>query len=194
MITYTDFQFAAAPGTSFAWIQSALKCAQCAVVSGNPFQVHQPFPSEDYSIPRLTCVRHPEAWLTAIYNEGRGLSISGVSGVTELCRLAKSCDSLIEFVEDIILKHPGAVGKAFSIYRATSVIREEDLPWSLVGFLSLAGDLPEGTLHQIVSLPIAGRGENKMRVIKRQPEELPLRLYRRLMDSEEEYCDRYEYH
>lgn len=193
MITYSDFQFATAPGTSHAWILEAIKCAQYPVQMGNSFQVHQPFP-EDYLFHRLTCVRHPEAWLSAVYNDGRGLSVSGATPVTELCKLAKSCDSFAEFVEDIILKYPGAVGKSFSIYRATSVIREEDLPWSLIGFLSLMKEVPEGTFHQIVSLPIPGRGENKMRVLKRQPEELSLKLYRRLMDSESDYCDRYEYY
>ena len=193
MIIYSDFQFAAAPGTSYSWVQSALKCAQYAVVSGNSFQVHQPFP-EEYTVPRLTCVRHPEAWLHAVYNEGRGLSVTGATPVAELCKLAKRCDCFIEFIEDVIIKLPGAVGNSFSIYRATSAIREEDLPWSLIGFLTLLREVPEGTFHRIVSLPIPGRGENKMRALKRQPEELPLRLYRRLMNSEVEYCDRYEYH
>ena len=193
MILYDDFQFAAAPGTSFVWIQNALKFAQCSIVSGNSFQIHQLFP-EEYTVARLSCVRHPEAWLKAIYNEGLGLSTSGVTVVADLCKLAKTCDSFGEFVEDIVLKFPGSVGNAFSVYRATSVIREEDLPWSLIGFLSLLKDIPEGTLHRIVSLPIPGRDENKMRALKRQPEELSLKLYRRLMDSEEEYCDRYEYH
>lgn len=193
MIQYTDFQFAAAPGTSYFWILNAVKSAQYSVVEGNSFQVHQPFP-EEYTIPRLTCVRHPEAWLHTIWNEGRGLSVSGRPEVEVLCHLAKSCESFAEFVEDIIIKFPGSVDRAFSIYRATSVIREEDLPWGLIGFLSLIKDIPEGTLSRIVSMPIPGRGENKMRVLKRQPEDLPLRLYRRLMDSESEFCDRYEYH
>lgn len=114
--------------------------------------------------------------------------------VATLSDLAKECDSFIEFVEDIILRFPAAVERSFSIYRATSVIREEDLPWAVIGFLALIKEIPEGTFHQIVSLPIPGKNENRMRSIKRQPEELPLRLYRRLMDSEAEFCDRYEYH
>ena len=193
MITYNGFQFAAAPGTSHHWVQQALKCAQYEVVSGNAFQVHQLFP-EEYTMARLTCVRHPEAWLKVIYNEGRGLSISGVSMVASLSDMAKDCGSFLEFVDDILIRSPGVVGRCFSAYRATSVIREEDLPYSLLGFLTLIDEVPEGPFHRIVSLPVPGRNANKMRVLARQPEELPLKLYRRLMDSEGDFCDIYEYH
>lgn len=194
MITYDDFQFAAPPGTSHEWVMRALKCAQCEIHEGNSFQVYHPF-SEEYLCARLSCVRHPETWLKSIYNEGRGLVLCGGGGEVQLLSdLAKVCDSFEEYVEDVILKHTSIVGRVFSSYRATSVIREEDLPWSLIGFLQLIKTIPEGPLSQIISLPIPGRQKNKMRVTKKQPDELPLRLYRRLMDSEGEFCDRYEYY
>lgn len=189
MIDYGAFQFASPPRTSTTWIRHALLKTGHQIVDGNSFTAHGNF-LENYTTPRLSCARHPENWLKSIYVGLEGGVVSGPKEVVDVCQLAKISDSFVGFVSSVV-EQPGLVGKAFAVYRATSVIKVEDLPYSLIAFLLLFGELSPGTQSQIVTQGLLNKSKPKKRM---ELLDLPLGLRRKLMAAEEEYCDRYEYY
>jgi hypothetical protein len=193
MIDYGLFKYAAPPRTASTWVQHALSKTRHEVLHGNTFAVHIPF-SPGYEVPRLSTVRHPVEWLLSYwYSVGTGV-VSGCDELRELAQVARRSSTLVEFLLNVAEDQPGIVGRIFGQYMATSVIRVEDLPYGLISFLQLVGDVPPTIQEQIIRVPRKNtKPPTKGRQAVLDPNDLPQHVWRKIMRAEEELSDRYEY-
>lgn len=193
MIQYSQFCFASAPRTASTWVQHATKLTPYDLVSGNTFSVHRPFVG-DYTVPRLSMVRHPLDWLLSYwYAIGSGI-LQTSDSLKDIGLIARRCSSPSEFVQAVADEKPGIVGRVFSGYEATSMCRVEDLPYSYIAFLMTIGPVSSGLQEQIVKCPVVNKKTTKHNREPIDVMDLPKHTRRALLSAEAEYCDRFEYY
>lgn len=128
MIRYPDFDFASPPRTGTTWFVQA--CAFTPLGERSRGQVH--LPHDDSPTLKITHVRHPCDWLASYFQiiHGSYLDVPSVDAFRFL-----DFGSFSLFIKSYLRMMPGAVGRMFKTYRATSYIRLEDEPFGLLDLL-----------------------------------------------------------
>lgn len=180
MINYERFHFASPPRTATTWFAHA--AVACGLGPPN-FAKHEPPPKGWHGF-LVTFVRHPVNWSVSVYTALRGGMI-GVPAVDAVADVARTSRDVYEFLEQIA-QRPGIIERAFAAYRASSVMRVEDLPWNVVEFFLSVG-VPDNKARGIVDIP-------RQNALKRDAlSNIPRRYRAMICESEKEFCERYEY-
>ena len=180
MIDCKMFQYAAAPRTGSCWMFDAL--SRAGLATGTRVNLHQP-PADDYRGLLLTVVRNPADWLASYYYEINGGYV-GVPEVDVFAEYAKQATCDADFGLSVANNLPGKVAAMFDHYRASTVLRLEDMPWSLAGFLRMFK--PREDLSWLRDLPPIN--------FRKQRTFFSDIVRNRIMAAEEEFCERYEYY
>jgi len=179
MIDYGEFQFACPPRTGSLWFIEA--CKLTGLGYGTIEEAHELFPSNRNGCSiRVSLVRHPCDWLASCFS-----TISAGNGKGYLAQFyALDRASFDSFVRSYLLTFPGFIGKLFSMYKSDTCMRLEDMPWAFMEFVETFGvsynnaRLCKNLRKQNVSGSIIKW--NKL-------------LREKVMNSESDFCDRYEY-
>jgi hypothetical protein len=136
MIRFERFAFAVPPCVAGRWF--LLGCEFAGLSVGNKGALHVP-PPENYQGLMLSIVRHPLSWLAAYYKHQTRIGYECPLGVPAYDALYEdwrdSHGRLLLFLDLYLDRHPGAVTRIFDAYRASTVMRYEDLPHCAVEFM-----------------------------------------------------------
>ena len=185
MIDYGQFQFASLPRTATTWFMRA--CYISNLGDKQHTEVHVP-PNEQQSF-LLTIVRHPYTWLNSYYREIRGGFINHPE-VDELVPIVRDSVVFEDFLRKYVNRKPGHIWKMIKAYRASTVIRMEDLPWSAVDFF-ITLDVNPVLRKEVVQLePMNKRGPFLYDDIERKRKK---RLRKLVCDAEPDLCNYFDY-
>lgn len=123
MITFNKFAFASPPRTGTTWFMKTANAAGFG--EGFKAYVHIPPPS-DYGGFMVSIVRHPYDWLSSVYHELQGGKI-GVPVFDAISECALGAKTFREFIDRLPENSLPAV---FDAYRASTILRLEDMPWA----------------------------------------------------------------
>lgn len=179
MIDYKLFQFASAPLTGVDWI---IRAAQLSGLGpGFSAIAVKGFGECNGSSIRLSSVRNPCDWLAACWEFLKNHDRPYGRSLLPFSKLKN--ETFEQFVGDYLKEFPGWISKIQSSYRANVCLRYEDLPWSFVEFGSSVG-IEEEMLDNV-----------KRWMSRPQPSFVEWNdLRSRLLESEEEFCERYDYY
>jgi hypothetical protein len=173
--------FCSPPRTGSTWFLNAVAASGLNMLDGGSKDKHSigVFNQSDF---RVTLVRHPYNWLRSYYFSIAG----GHVGVPLLDNifpvLYRETGSFSKFINVIVTDFPGLVCRVFDAYKASTIMRLEDMPWAAVLFM-----------RQInAPNPVGPRAIGKLNGTKELPP-VDEKLRYLLSRSEEEFCDRYEY-
>jgi len=180
MLEYDGFGFASPPRTGTAWFVNA--CALAGLGEKSRALSHTP-PPQIYSGVVVCIIRHPLDWLVSYYMALTGGSI-GVTCVDQFVPAAKSCDTVERFLKHVAYKMPGSVGSMFKGYRATTMFKLEDLPYSALDFL-----IPLSRRVDRDRIMCEGRmnARNGRGILHREM------WYKLITESEKEFCKEFDY-
>jgi len=175
MIDYGSFQFAAPAFSGVDWFVNA--CEAVGLGATSVYQAEAPFTSVDSKL-RISLVRHPCSILEDCYTAlVDGKPLQAWEPLSDLVT-----DDFESFVWDYLKYKRGFISGVFGTYQAGSVMRAEDMPWAAMEFFDSLGI---EDLHPL-DLPLSNYT-------------LRPRMYwmsslrRKVMEAEEEFCDRCEY-
>ena len=180
MVTYKRFAFASPPRTATTWFLQAV--SEIGLGEGSKTKVHLP-PPNDWNGYLVSFIRHPFDWLCSYYTALSGGHV-GVPAVDQFSAAAKRCDNAGQFIKWVAMSNPGAVGRMFKSYRASTILRVEDLPWCALEFFESVG-ADKKKIKEVASLP----PHNTTKVLPI----LPKKIKRMIMESEQDFCLEYDY-
>lgn len=181
MIDYGTFQFAAPPRTGTTWFLKS--CSMVGLGRGDKAHVHSPSPPNVTRL-NVSLIRHPYDWLCSYYHALKGGS-TGVTDVDTLTPLVRNTKDFSSFIHWYTKSHSGTVSRMFDSYNADTVMKTEELKWSVVEFfdsLNIRGKLLEG----VKNLPPQNVGTNR-------PIKINLKLREKICEAESSFCNRYDY-
>lgn len=181
MIRYEQFDFAAPPRTGTTWFLDA--ATRIGLGEKSKFAIHKLFPEKERHVQRMyiSMVRHPVDWLMSYYHEIHPGSIQ--VDVVDIFQGIQANDPC-EFMEKVVDQIPGSVGSMFSAYKADSVLRLEDLPWCALSLFETVG-VKQRVAQMCNVLPKQNVSQKHFNI--------PDVLRRRVMESEADFCERYDY-
>jgi hypothetical protein len=177
MIDLGPFFYAAPPRCGTTWVINA--AVAVGLKEGFKATVHLPPENSTKKKLLITTVRHPCDWLVSYWTS----IYPGKIGVPAVDRFADLPIDFDDFIRLYLTRMPGYVSKMFLIYRADSYIRLEDLPQA---FHDVLGSYDIEQRDRCLTIP----KQNFNR------KEFPLwnpSLYDRVLDSEAEAMERFEY-
>lgn len=182
MIDYGRFAYAAAPRTGTTFFLKA--CWIAGFGEGTKVRVHEP-PRTDWNGFILTTVRHPYYWLMSFYNTiaGGKIGIEAVDRFSDISRQSKDASHFIRRCAD----DPGCVGRMFDTYRASSVLKVEDMPWAAIETFTLCKKVSNEAVEEIRHMGPQNRGFYQHPNSSQELKEL-------IVESEKDFCERYEYY
>lgn len=179
-VEYPKFHFAAIPRTGSTWFLAA--CRAAGIGEGAKSKVHIPFPERGATL-RVSMVRDPADWIrsyyTAIYPGKTGIPI--IDALASDRSLAKFDD----YVRWYLHTMPGQYGRIFDSYDADITLRIEDAPWCFIEFADTFKTLTQYQVDCVRNLTKINPSKKKSTWNKK--------LRKKMLESEEELCDRYEY-
>ena len=192
MIQYPKFKFAfaAPPRTATTWFLKA--CSDLEIGHGTKTNLHIP-PPEGWDGYLISLVRHPYDWLASYYLALEG-GVIGVQCVDTFAIYARTCmhgclymkGGVYNFIKTCVNDRPGKIGEMFDAYRASTVIKMEDLPWAAVEFFASLG-IKRRKLKVIQNM----NPQNSRKGHPHIPDE---KLRKSVVRSERDFCERYEYY
>lgn len=186
MISYGRFEFASPPRTATTWF---LKAADLAGLGGaSKASVHIP-PKKDQGARLVSIVRHPYRWLSSYFHAIGG----GIIGIPEIDFFGDLVRKTKSRYHDFIFacaENPGCVKRMFDAYPAFTVMRVEDLPWAAIEFFESV--VPEYKFTKIHKNSIAQLPKQNQHEI--QGIDLTGELTKTIIESEAEFCEKYEYY
>jgi len=171
MIRFNLFDFAAPPLTAIQWFNSTV--INKGVIFEGSQNASALFPENDDSRKfRVSLVSNPCAWLSSFYVSAKKVASPAVYPFIRF-RL----DCIDQFIQDYLQIIPGGVGDLFSMYKADSCLRVEDLPWALDELLTTL-EVPHDNLYKPVP---------------QQVNLIPRQLHAKVIEAERDFCERYDY-
>ena len=182
MIKFDGFALAIPRRAAAGWMLNAfIQAGAVARVYYEP--IYQP-PNIGFGGYVLGCVRHPYRWLRSYFD-----SVIELTGVPEIDVFMgdkeESKGNFVEFIGLATGRHAGGVGRMFGVYRTSTVVRTEDLPWAAVEFLESVG-APRP--RSVVSLRPSHATIRRM-----DDPKIDAELRRQVFRAESEFCEQYEY-
>jgi len=195
MLNYGHFLFAPPPRTGSTWFRLAAEVCQIPnAIWGrgfDPIQLHKPFerafedrpdqpPSQAYDV-RVSLVRHPADWIVSYYSSILSARLGLVSDALAPLMVAENFDAFMELVVD---REPGIVGRVFNQYDANARLRTDRLNEDFEAF-ALARGAPRDQAANARNLPPENlsnyvRGGNEPGPIRWDP-----RRRQRFLDTEQ---------
>ena len=179
MIHYDQFSFGAPPRSATSWFIKA--CTEVGLPDKPEDFVHNIPTKVEEKRYIVSTVRHPYDWLRSYFHAVKNMQIKPIYPFENHIHAATHND----FVRRVVLNDPGHICKLFDAYKASTVIRLEDLPWAAVGFFQTLG-ISRHKSEECRSLP-------KLNVGRNQIEKTDKYLRRMLVESEKDFCERYDY-
>lgn len=179
MIDYGHFCYAAPPRTGVLWFIRACDASGVKPAEyDNRACVEPPHGNGRFTV---TVVRNPYDWLVSYYHAYRG-GPTGIPVVDQFAGLARQAGDVGRFVQLVARHKPGSVGGMFDAYRATSVVRLEDMPWALIELLASFG------VDAVAAEYLA-----PCNVYQGLPHRPDKRIRAELLAAEADFCGRYNY-
>jgi len=186
MIDYKKFVFAAAPYTGVYWFSQAAQLVAFENAAANIAtreDAYHLFPEERNDTLRVSLVRHPCMWLTALYRSS--WNVAKLKFLPEFLNLNTN-QNFDDFVVEVIDTIPGAIGRLFFSYKADTYLRSEDYPDN---FVELARSLEVN--HQFFENPFFSNPINKYGYYESM---WKTNIWNRLIASERELCEHFDYY
>ncbi len=182
MIKYKDFFFAAPPKTGSTWFIKC--CSECGLGDAQKATLHEP-PSIIWSGFLVSTVRHPYDWLVSYYLSLKG-GMTGIYDVDVLAQYARTSLDVDEFIHKYLMYCPGAVGRIFDRYMATTVLRLEDFPWNTIEFFESIGVKPDIAM-KVKNITAQNARKGHVHIVNKYNK-------KRVLNAEKSICERYEYY
>jgi len=175
MIDYKLFQYAAPPLCGVDWFVKAVQL--CGFGPGFVARAYEGF-REVGDGPRVSTVRHPEAWLRLLYKAAKEKELVKIH---EFEVDVRGIDSFESFYRCYLRERPGWISRLYNFYEAEIVLRMEDIPSSFIDLMDSMG--VDRSLSEM---------SRKLRI-----EPIPIRvegpLLRELKRTERDIFERYDY-
>jgi len=182
MISYTDFQYAAAPKTGTTWFIKA--AYEAGLGHKKKTNLHDP-PPDGHKGFVVTTIRHPYDWLVSYYLSLRGGTV-GVVGVDLFCWIARKSPSVEAFINNYLRMFPGRVTEMFDSYKANTVIRLEDYPESAIEIFDTFRNSRVSCDGQVRKITPQNARKGSPHITNRRQKEA-------VISAELEFCETYDY-
>ncbi len=181
MIKYENFYFAAPPrtGTTF-FIKSA---AECGLGEQNKAKLHEP-PSIIWDGYLVSLVRHPYSWLCSYFLSLQG-GATGVHCVDVLVNHARKAVDADDFIRKCLRYCPGEVGRIYTRYRASTVLKLEEFPWNVIEFFESVGVKHEDA-WKVNNITPQNARKGHAHIVNKD-------LRKQVVQSEKPVCEMFEY-
>ncbi len=184
MIQYADFSFAGPPRTGRRWFVAAAEKVGLKILE--PVHCVDKLPPADHQGISVSIVRHPFDWLVSLYQNQPTFRYYDNTVLNQIIHLASVSQSFPHFIKSV-QDWPGTVGRIFDAYRATTILRLEDFPWSPIEFFQSL-DCPEDKVMWLKNFqPQSASAEHKV------PQDRQVELKRAIVKSERRFCESYDF-
>lgn len=183
MLNYGQFSFASPPRMGTTWFMQAAHLAGFQSTRVGKTGAHEPSTQGDSDHLWVVMARHPYTWLSSYYHALECGHV-GVGVVDVFNPIGRQAKTFKEFVNAYLNTMPGQIGRMHDAYRASTVIRLEDLPWAAVDFFE-PFEIGDDRIEAIKNQPAC----NTHPVVALRDDQLRLAVCR----AESEYCGRYDY-
>lgn len=181
MIQFNGFVFASPPRTASTWFVKA--CYECGLGAKQQSKVHEP-PPADWNGYYVSLVRHPYDWLVSYHLALEG-GYTGIDCVDVFSSLSKESGDVYEFLARYLDEMPGTVGEMFSNYKASTIMRVEDLPWAVIELLESLGVKSKIT-SKLLEFPAVNCRRGHAHVLDKE-------LRKKIVKAEDAFCEQYDY-